>query len=285
MPQPPATNQPDDALDADRSEAGGQTVDWPVRRFRQSGQHRALHDKVVKEQRIELVLNGAPVLAMLALPCDVEALALGFLVSEGLWQDRDQLPEVHFDASAGQVHCTGPFDDDAAESIHRRWTFGTGCGGGGTARDFSRLAECRPITSGLVIRAADLTARAREFSRRGVLYRETGGVHACAIAGADELHLFSEDVGRHNAFDKVCGLALQQRLDLSDKIALTTGRLSAEIVAKAVAHGVPILASCSAPTAMGVQWSRRFGMTLVGFLRAGRMNVYTGYQRVTADDG
>ena len=87
----------------------------------------ALHEKVVKERRIELVLKGAPLLAVLALPCDVEALALGFLVSEGLWRDREQLPGVHFDASAGQVRRTGPFDEDAAESSHRRWTFGTGC--------------------------------------------------------------------------------------------------------------------------------------------------------------
>ena len=129
-----------------------------------------------------------------------------------------------------------------------------------------------------------MTALGREFGRRGVLYRLTGGVHACGIADPDRLRLFAEDVGRHNAFDKVVGMALLEGMDLSDKIALTTGRLSAEIVGKAIAHRVPILASSSAPTAMGVQWSRRFGLTLVGFLRAGRMNVYTGYQRVAPGD-
>ena len=77
-------------------------------------------------------------------------------------------------------------------------------------------------------------------------------------------------------------MALRRGMDLSDRIALTTGRLSAEIVAKAIAHRVPILASSSAPTAMGLQWSRRFGMTLVGFLRGKRMNVYTGYQRIVS---
>jgi FdhD protein len=111
----------------------------------------------------------------------------------------------------------------------------------------------------------------------------TGGVHACGIADAERVLLFAEDVGRHNAFDKVAGMALQHGMDLSQRVALTTGRLSAEIVAKAIAHGVPVLASSSAPTIMGVRWSRRFGMTLVGFLRGGRMNVYTGYQRVAAD--
>ena len=284
MPPERPTDGPEAAPEEPGPAADGPTIDWPIRRWRRSGRPEALQDKVVEERRIELVLNGVPLLAMLALPRDVEALALGFLVSEGLWQDRHRLPEVRFDASTGQVQCSGRFDEDAAESIHRRWTFGTGCGGGGTAHDPSRLARCRPIASGLSVRAPDLSTLGREFGRQGLLYRATGGVHACGIAEVGGVLLFAEDVGRHNAFDKVAGMSLLRGMDLSDKIALTTGRLSAEIVGKAIAHGVPILASSSAPTAMGVQWSRRFGLTLVGFLRGGRMNVYTGYQRVVGGD-
>jgi FdhD protein len=264
------------------SQAREQTIDWPIRRYRR-GEQISHIDKVVREQRIELVLNGIPLLAMLALPRDVEALALGFLVSEGLWRDRGQLPEVRFDADAGRVRCDGQFDEDALETIHRRWTFGTGCGGGGTARDPSRLDQTRPLDSPLTVQPSQLARLAREFGRQTLLYRMTGGVHACGIADTDKLLLFAEDVGRHNAFDKVAGMALQGNMDVSQTIALTTGRLSAEIVAKAIAHGIPVLASSSAPTAMGVQWSRRFGLTLIGFLRGQRMNVYTGYQRVVAD--
>lgn len=269
-----------DVPTARQAEADKQTIEWPIRRFQSSGEQIALNDKVVREQRLELVVNGQSLLAMLALPRDVEALAVGFLVSEGLWRNRDRVPEVEFDASAGQVRCKGQFDQDAVESIHQRWTFGTGCGGGGTARDTSLLAECRPLDSRLAVSPSQLAAVGRTFSRQGVLYRLTGGVHACGIADTQEVLLFAEDVGRHNAFDKVAGMALLDGMDLSDKIALTTGRLSAEIVAKAIAHRVPILASSSAPTAMGVQWARRFGLTLVGFLRGRRMNVYTGYQRI-----
>lgn len=256
------------------------TVDWPIRRFRSGAGDQALIDQVVREKRIELTLNGTPLLAMLALPQDVEALAVGFLVSEGLWRDRVRLPEVHYDGGAGRVYCTGPFDDNISQTIFRRWTFGTGCGGG-TGMDPSRLEDCRGIQSSLTVRASQLADLGRSFGRRAELYHLTGGVHACAIADATSILLFSEDVGRHNAFDKVAGMALQRGVDVSEKIALTTGRLSAEIVAKAIAHGVPVLASYSAPTAMGAAWSRRFGMTLVGFLRGRRMNVYTGYQRVT----
>ena len=280
--QDPLTDDQEPVSPEKESQAREQTVDWPIRRYRR-GEQTALIDKVVREQRIELMLNGVPLLAMLALPRDVEALALGFLVSEGLWRDRGQLPEVRFDADAGRVRCDGQFDEDALESIHRRWTFGTGCGGGGTARDPSRLDQSRPLESPLTVRPSQLARLAREFGRQTLLYRMTGGVHACGLADTDKLLLFAEDVGRHNAFDKVAGMALQGNMDVSQKIALTTGRLSAEIVAKAIAHGIPVLASSSAPTAMGVQWSRRFGLTLIGFLRGQRMNVYTGYQRVVAD--
>ena len=275
------TGNPNHASCEKEIEARQQTIDWPIRRYNREEQ-TALVDKVVREQRIELVVNGVPLLAMLALPRDVEALAIGFLVSEGLWRDRSQLPEISYDASTGQVRCDGCFDEDAVETIHRRWMFGTGCGGGGTARDPSHLAQCRPLDSPITVQPSQLAALGREFSRQTLLYRMTGGVHACGIADTDRLLLFAEDVGRHNAFDKVAGMALLRGMDLSQSIALTTGRLSAEIVGKAVAHGVPILASSSAPTAMSVQWARRFGLTLVGFLRGDRMNVYTGYQRVVA---
>jgi len=186
-------------------EARRQTLDWPIRRYDGSGRPTALNDQVVREQRIELVLNGTPLLAMLALPRDIEALAVGFLISEGLWRDRQVLPEVFFDASTGQVRCDGAFDDDAVESIHRRWTFGTGCGGGGSARDPSRLADCRPLDSRTTVRASQLTTLARRFGRESLLFRMTGGVHACGIADPESLLLCAEDIGRHNAFDKVVG--------------------------------------------------------------------------------
>jgi len=266
------------------AEAAEQTIEWPIHRFDHSGKRSILNDRVVRERRLELVLNDTPLLAMLALPRDVEALALGFLVSEGLWWDRKRLPDVHFDASAGQIRCVGDFDQDAVDSIHHRWTFGTGCGGGGTARDGDRLTDCPPIVSELAVRASELANLGREFARRTVLNRMTGGVHACGIADPGGLNLIAEDVGRHNAFDKVAGMALIQRMDLSQKVVLSTGRLSAEIVGKAIAHGVAVLASFSAPTAMGVQWSSRFGLTLVGFLRGKRMNIYTGQRRVVSDD-
>jgi len=105
-------------------------------------------------------------------------------------------------------------------------------------------------------------------------------VHACALADENDLLLYAEDVGRHNAFDKIVGMAVLGDVALADKLVITTGRLSGEIVAKAFNCGVPMLASRSAVTDLAVELARRSGMTLVGFLRGRRLNVYTGYQRV-----
>ncbi|MCP4589774.1 MAG: hypothetical protein GY842_03435 [bacterium] len=127
----PTDHQTTDPTPAASTSIDDQAIEWPVRRFEPSGKVVSLNDVVVREKRIELMVNDTPLLAMLALPLDVEALVLGFLFSEGLWRSREHLPRIRYDADAGRAYCEGAFDEDAVESIHRRWTFGTGCGGGG----------------------------------------------------------------------------------------------------------------------------------------------------------
>ncbi len=126
---------------------------------------------------------------------------------------------------------------------------------------------------------------AKDFQSRAKLWKQTGGVHACALAGGEGILLFTEDIGRHNAFDKVMGRALLEGIDVADKFVLMTGRVSAQIVSKAAACGVAMLVSRSAVTDLGIKLARRFGITLVGFLRGRRLNVYTGHERVTGDPG
>jgi len=254
------------------------TREHPIRRF-ESGRAVSATDPVIREARIELDLNdGQFQIAMLCLPRDLEALAVGFLLSEGALTDAGDLESIEV-LEGGRILLHGRFDADVLANMSRRWTWGTGCGGGGTGRDtegprFALLAAEPTIT------ADQLLALSRAFAERTGLWRETGGVHACALADANEVLLFAEDVGRHNAFDKIIGMAARAGVDPSDKIALTTGRLSSEIVAKALACRVPILASRSAVTDLAIRLAKRSAQTLVGFLRGRRMNVYTGFQRV-----
>jgi FdhD protein len=113
------------------------------------------------------------------------------------------------------------------------------------------------------------------------LYRETGGLHAAAIFHTDgRLVAIREDIGRHNAVDKAIGYALLRGIVLDDKLLLTTGRASHEMVTKAVRAGVPVLASVSSPTSLAVQLAQRLNVTLIGYLRGQRMNVYTHRERV-----
>ena len=251
----------------------------PIRRF-EAGRATAVADKVIAETRIELdVDDGRYRLAFLCLPRDLEALAVGFLLGEGALRRREDLAAVEALPDQGRVLVRGDFDADVLEAISRRWTWATGCGGGGTGRDLAASGYA-PVGAGPVVAPARLAELAREFQDKAELWRQTGGVHAVALASPGRIVLFAEDVGRHNAFDKVMGRAFLDGIEVTDKLVLTTGRLSAEIVSKALACRLPMLASRSAVTSLAIGLARRFGITLVGFLRGRRMNVYTGFERV-----
>jgi FdhD protein len=253
----------------------------PIRRF-DAGRQAAAADTVVNEARIELdVGEGRHRLTMLCLPQDLDALAVGFLRCEGALRHREDLASVDVPPDGRRVSVRGDFDADALDALARRWTRGSGCGDGGTARDLD-APPYAPVGPGRPIGPGRLIELAKALQRAGRLWRRTGGVHACALACEEGIVAFAEDVGRHNAFDKVMGRALLDGVDVSDKLVLTTGRLSAEIVSKAVACGVAMLASRSAVTGLAVRLARRFGVTLVGFLRGRRLNVYTGFERIAA---
>ena len=258
--------------------------EYSVRRF-EAGQPKAIADKVITEARIEMDVNdGRHVLAMLCLPQDLEALAAGFLFGEGVLRRREDLAGIEVLPSEGRVLVRGDFDADALEALGRRWTWGTGCGAGGTSRDLNTPAYA-PVGPGKAISPERLHELSDAFSAKADLWRQTGGVHACALACQEGIVAFAEDIGRHNAFDKIMGRALLDWIDVSDKLVMTTGRISAEIVSKAVACRVPMLVSRSAVTSLGVRLASRFGLTLVGFLRGRRLNVYTGFERVTVGVG
>ena len=253
--------------------------EYPIRRFEADGASSA-QDLVVTETRIELNVNAGQLrLAMLCLPDDLEALAVGFFLGEGALRRIEDLEAVEYLPAEQTVAVRGDLDADVLERIHLRWTLGTGCGGGGTSRDMD-APPVVPLGPGPTVRPRRVAELTKEFHGRTELWRRTGGVHACALADEAGLAILAEDVGRHNAFDKVIGMAVMKGVEVTDKMMITTGRLTAEIVSKAVACRVPILVSRSAVSSLSIELARRAGLTLVGFCRGRRMNVYTGYERV-----
>lgn len=222
-------------------------------------------------------------------PGEEEALAIGFLVSEGLVPPSD-LAGVRFEVGDPAVmaqpeneitvRLAQPFE--AAKVASRNFVATASCGICGKASVDDVVLRCEPAPPGPTVERATLLRLPGVMRQAQEVFASTGGLHAAALFTADgELLALREDVGRHNALDKVIGaLALSGQLPLQGFVLLVSGRVSFEIVQKAAMAGSPILAAISAPTDLAVVTAERLGMTLVGFLRGERFNIYAGRQRV-----
>ena len=120
----------------------------------------------------------------------------------------------------------------------------------------------------------------REFNNRSELFNETGGVHSCALCSIEDLLVHRDDIGRHNALDKILGWGHINNQSFEDKLVLTTGRISSEMLIKIARRGVPVVISRSAPTSLAVELARELNITLVGFARGQKMNIYTNFPSI-----
>ncbi|MGI5253447.1 formate dehydrogenase accessory sulfurtransferase FdhD [Actinacidiphila glaucinigra] len=254
--------------------------------------HRA--DTLVAEEPLEIRLNGKPLAITMRTPGDDFALAAGFLVSEGVLGGADELANI--------VYCAGATVDGSNTynvvdvrlapgvpvpdiTLERNVYTTSSCGlCGKTSLDAVRTTARWPIAdpSPLRLEPGLLSALPDRLRAAQRVFDRTGGLHAAALfTGEGELLDVREDVGRHNAVDKLVGRALQQDLlPLAGKILMVSGRASFELAQKAVMAGIPVLAAVSAPSSLAVDLADESGLTLVGFLRGTSMNVYAGEERI-----
>jgi FdhD protein len=223
-------------------------------------------DFVTEEMPLTIILNNQELVTLLCSPRDLNYLAVGFLVSEGLLRGKEEIKSVLVDNRRGvaRVETTGE-KVDAGELMFKR-LITSGCGRGAS---FSRAADAREVvkvTSESQISAAEVFNLTRVFQQRSQVYRSTGGVHSAALCDNKNILAFHEDIGRHNAVDKVFGQAILEGIATGDRALLTSGRISSEILLKVAKRRVPILISKSAPTNAGVSLARDMGITLVGFV-------------------
>lgn len=236
-------------------------------------------DQVVREVPITLFLNGKEFVTMVCSPQGLEELTVGFLCSEGLLQTPDDLKSLKVDQENGIVYIEAVEGESEAKFLKRNIT--SCCGRGrpvfyfvNDAKSMNKVSTKLLVTPGQVW---DLSDRLEQMS---VLFKETGGVHNAALCAPTEVILFYEDVGRHNAVDKIFGRAFLNRIPLEDKILVFSGRISSEIVIKVGKMGLPVIISRSAPTDLGLEMAQKLGITVVGFAKGERMNVYTYPERV-----
>jgi FdhD protein len=240
-------------------------------------QHGSGEDDVAIEEPLEIRVDGEPLAVTMRTPGHDEELALGFLYGEGLIDEARKAGPTR-DFAANIVEVQGPLKRDPSR---RRFYTTSSCGVCGkgaleeVAVDSAALPEGPVIAAGL---AAQLPDRLEQPG-----FRRTGGLHATGLfSGTGELLLSREDVGRHNAMDKVIGHALMAGLlPLGGRILCVSGRLSFELVQKAAVAGAPILIGVGAPSSLAISLADDRGMTLCGFARGGRVNVYSHPQRIS----
>lgn len=267
---------------------------WPIRRIKTDG-YETTDDNVIIEEPLEIVINGQPVAVLMRMPGQEKELAAGFCLSEGYMPAADDLLLIHH---CGLGHPSPGTEEGLSETASRNRVevqvkaerfsplanpdvarlIRSGCG----AAPVAELGETLPYLSQSVTVAADvllgLAGRMRDLQ---AVHHQIGGTHAAAIFDAQGQPItLAEDIGRHNAVDKALGYCLLRHIPLGDKVLLVSGRASYEMAAKAIRSGVPVVASVSAPTSLAVQLAHDRGLTLIGYLRGGRMNVYTHGWRI-----
>ena len=242
-------------------------------------------DRVAREEPLQLVVNGHAVAVLMRTPGQDKELAAGFLWTEGVISKREHMVKV--DLEARENHAL-VFLDDAVEldlgRLTRHLFSASSCGLCGKASIEAITSLHDPVADGPSFAESDIL-RAPEFLRSSQkTFERTGGLHASAVFNREGCLLaLREDIGRHNALDKVLGWALLNEQDLSDKFVLMSGRLSFELMQKALAGRLPLVAGISAPSSLAVEFSRESNQTLIGFLRGHRYNLYNGDQRVISE--
>jgi FdhD protein len=250
------------------------------------GSHARTQDELAVEEPLEIRVEGKSVAVVMRTPGHDRELAAGFLFSEGLVQNAREIFDITTcvtmdPAQKGNIVDVGLTKPEAADFAKlTRHVFTTSSCGICSKTSIDTVLARRPaLTSTLPGVTAELIASLpAKLSYHQATFRKTGGLHACALfSAAGGLLEMREDVGRHNALDKLVGWALlQKRLPLSETILLLSGRASFEMVQKAHGAGIPVLAAISAPSSLAVALAREAGMTLVGFIRGKAMNLYSG---------
>lgn len=240
---------------------------------------------VVVEMPLTVYVNDEELVTLLCTPERMDYLALGFLWSEGVIDTPDDVKKIVVDEDKGAVWVDAARDREFIKEMMFKRLITSGCGKGTTFYSVVDKVSAQPVESDIKIGAKqvlDLMARFQEIS---YLYKETHGVHSAALCTPDEVLIFREDIGRHNAIDKILGECLMTGTSLVDKVMLTSGRISSEVLLKTVKKGIPALISRTSPTALAVRLADKLGVTLIGFVRGGKMRVYQHDERITDNGG
>ena len=244
----------------------------------ENGERQEVTGPVVREFPLTVRLDGKELLTTLCSPAGLDFLIAGLLFSEGFITRKDDIESLRIDEQHNLAEVT---TRNRIEPQGRPLKPLIASGGGKGASAFSLAASIAPAVSEVEITSAQVLNLIEAFLKSSGVYAVTHGTHAAALANPGGIEIFHEDIGRHNALDKVFGQALIQDLPLHDAIIITSGRISSEMLLKVGKRSVPVLISKASPTDLGIQLARRLNMTLIR-AAGGGINIYAGAERVTA---
>lgn len=237
-------------------------------------------DVVAIEFELTIIINGQKFVKLVCTPNDLEELVIGYLYTEGVIKSMLDIKHIGIvmnseDSGVADVEMAGNtkfiFNDEETSIIR---TVTSACGNNRTF--ILKIFNCyNRKTEPNDINYAKINEIMSEFNKKSKLFIDTGGVHSSALTDMSKIMFFSEDIGRHNAVDKIIGKSIKDEVDINNKILITSGRISSEIIYKCLASNIYTIISRSAPTTRAVEIGDEFGMTIIGFARGNRYNIYT----------
>lgn len=239
-----------------------------------------LEDRITVEKPVTIYVNGSELVTLLCTPEKIDCLALGFLRSEGILASADQIESIRVKDEEGLVEVELKEKTGLAEKLYGKRTVTSGCGKGTIFFNVLDSMRSKPLLGKMEISADRIITLMEELQQKAQLFKETGGVHSAALADDKRILYFYEDIGRHNAIDKIVGECLLDGITTDDKIIITSGRLSSEILLKAAKLQIQLIISRAAPTSLCIELAESLNITLVGFVRGRRLNIYSHRWRV-----
>jgi FdhD protein len=262
-----------------RPDPADRRLSTPVTGIDHAGQ--PVETRVITEKPLTLYLNAQEIVTMMTIGDHPEELAIGYLLNQGMLKPTDAVTGVDVDDELGVVVVRTDAETNFEDKLKKK-TQTSGCAQGTAFGDLMEVIEGMTLPQA-EIRTSWLYALAQTINTTPSLYLEAGAIHGCVLCHRDKPLIYMEDVGRHNAIDKIAGYMFRHGIPAGDKIFYTTGRLTSEMVIKTVRMGIPVLASRSGFTAWGVELARQAGLTLIGRMRGKRFVALSGADRIVFD--
>jgi len=237
---------------------------------------KTVNAHLITETPVSLTVNGKIWLTFMCTPTQLEALAVGFLFNEGVIRDYAEIGSLHLCKSGENVDIWLHH----AATMPQKWTHTSGCAGGMTSLEPRVDVEPARRLTDFRLSPKQIPVLLHLLDENQSLYRQTGGVHTSILSDGEKALLAAEDIGRHNTLDKIAGLALMKNLRPEKRILLTTGRISSEMMQKAYKIGATFVISRTSPSSLSFELAEKYGITLIGYAKKHRFNVYTHGERI-----